>query len=249
MSTLATVFDTEALRRGIEERDARTLSALYAPDAEMTVVDSNTPPSGPRVLRGRTAIGEYLDDVCGRDMTHRLERVVVSGDTAAFTQACRYPDGTSVLCLAMLDLRDGLIARQATVQAWDTPQGTSPSPSPATQQPTQRKDFAAPDEVRTFGLGRVELLKIGDSEIGLLVLQPGWRWSEHVKPIAGTELCEAPHFQYHVAGTLRIKTADGTEFDAGPGQVTSLPAGHDAWVVGNEDVVIVDWWGASDYAS
>jgi hypothetical protein len=119
MDTTATTFDTEALRRGIEERDAGIMRALYAPDAEMTVVDRNTPPSRPRVLRGRTAIGEYLDDVCGRDMTHRLERVVVSGDTAAFTQACRYPDGTSVLCLAMLDLRDGLIVNQTAVQEWD----------------------------------------------------------------------------------------------------------------------------------
>ena len=117
-----------------------------------------------------------------------------------------------------------------------------------TRQHTEQRDFASPDEVRAFDHGWLELLRIGDSEIGRLVLQPGWRWSEHVKPIAGTELCEAPHFQYHVAGTLRIKAADGTEFDASPGQVTSLPAGHDAWVVGEEEVVVVDWWGASNYA-
>ena len=60
--------------------------------------------------------------------------------------------------------------------------------------------------------------------------------------------CEAPHFQYHVAGMLRIRTADGEEFDAAPGQVTTLPSGHDAWVVGDEPVVVVDWWGASHYA-
>jgi ketosteroid isomerase-like protein len=119
MDTTTSTFDTEALRRSIEERDATALTALYAPDAEMTVVDRNAPPSRPRVLRGRTAIGEYLDETCGRDMTHRLERVVVSGDTAAFTQACRYPDGTRVLCLAMLDLRDGLIVSQTAVQEWD----------------------------------------------------------------------------------------------------------------------------------
>jgi hypothetical protein len=117
-----------------------------------------------------------------------------------------------------------------------------------TRQHTEHRDFASPDEVRAFGHGRLELLRIGDSEIGRLVLQPGWRWSEHVKPVAGTELCEAPHFQYHVTGTLRIRTADGAEFDATPGQVTSLPAGHDAWVVGDEEVVVVDWWGASNYA-
>jgi hypothetical protein len=117
-----------------------------------------------------------------------------------------------------------------------------------TRQHTEHRDFASPDEVRAFGHGRLEVLSVGGSEIGRLVLQPGWRWSQDVKPIAGTELCEAPHFQYHVAGTLRIRTADGAEFDATPGQVTSLPAGHDAWVVGEEDVIVVDWWGASDYA-
>jgi hypothetical protein len=109
----------------------------------------------------------------------------------------------------------------------------------------EHKDFAKADEVREFTNGQVELLHIGGSDIGRLVLQPGWRWSEHVKPLAGTELCEAPHFQYHVAGTLRIQMADGTEFDAVPGQVTALPSGHDAWVVGDEPVVVVDWWGAS----
>ncbi|GAA14048.1 hypothetical protein GOALK_097_00750 [Gordonia alkanivorans NBRC 16433] len=92
------------------------------------------------------------------------------------------------------------------------------------------------------------MLNVGDSEIGRLELQPGWRWSVDVKPVAGTELCEAPHFQYHVAGTLHIVMADGTEFDAGPGQITSLPSGHDAWVVGDEPVVTVDFYGASNYA-
>ena len=119
MDTTTTAFDTEALRRGIEERDAGTLRGLYAPDAEMTVVDKNATPSRPHVLRGRTAIGDYLDETCGRDMTHRLERVVVSGDTAAYTQACAYPDGTRVQCLAMHDQRDGLNVRQTAIQAWD----------------------------------------------------------------------------------------------------------------------------------
>lgn len=117
-----------------------------------------------------------------------------------------------------------------------------------TRQQIEQRDFAQPDEVRTFEKGRAEILRIGETDIGRLVLQPGWRWSEHVKQIAGTELCEAPHFQYHVSGTLRISTADGNEFDATVGQVTSLPAGHDAWVVGDEEVVVVDWFGASHYA-
>jgi hypothetical protein len=112
----------------------------------------------------------------------------------------------------------------------------------------EQKTFETPDEVRTFEQGRLDLLRIGDSEIGRLTLEPGWRWSDHVKPIAGTDLCEAPHFQYHVAGTLHILMDDGTEIDAGPGDVTALPQGHDAWVIGDEPVVVVDWWGASNYA-
>jgi hypothetical protein len=91
-------------------------------------------------------------------------------------------------------------------------------------------------------------VKIGGSEIGRLTLEPGWRWSDHVKPIAGTDLCAAPHFQYHVSGTLHVVMADGSELDARAGDVTALPHGHDAWVVGDEPAVVVDWWGASNYA-
>jgi hypothetical protein len=115
-------------------------------------------------------------------------------------------------------------------------------------QETQHKSFQSPDETRTFPHGQAEILKIGDAEVGRLIFQPGWRWSNDVKPIAGTESCEAPHFQYHVSGRLAIRMDDGTEFIAGPGDVTSLPKGHDAWVVGDESVVVIDWYGASNYA-
>ena len=112
----------------------------------------------------------------------------------------------------------------------------------------EQKSFHTADETRTFERGTVDLINIGGSVIGRLTLQPGWRWSDHVKPIAGTELCEAPHFQYHAQGTLHILMADGSDFDARPGDVTALPQGHDAWVVGEEPVVLIDWWGASNYA-
>ena len=91
-------------------------------------------------------------------------------------------------------------------------------------------------------------MNLGGSDVGRLVLEPGWRWSNDVKPIAKTESCEAPHFQYHVSGRLRIRMDDGTEFVAGPGDLTSLPSGHDAWVEGDEPVVVVDFYGASNYA-
>jgi hypothetical protein len=113
---------------------------------------------------------------------------------------------------------------------------------------TEHRTFAKADEVRTFPNGRAEILKVGGADLGRLVFQPGWRWSKDVKPIAKTKSCEAPHFQYHVSGRLGIRMDDGTEFVAEPGDVTSLPSGHDAWVVGNEPVVVVDWFGASRYA-
>jgi hypothetical protein len=110
----------------------------------------------------------------------------------------------------------------------------------------EQKSFGTPDETRTFERGALDLLRIGGADIGRLTLQHGWRWSDHVRPLAGTQLCEAPHFQYHVRGTLHIVMDDGTEFEARPGDVTALPQGHDAWVVGDEPVVVVDWWGAGD---
>ena len=115
-------------------------------------------------------------------------------------------------------------------------------------QGTEHRSFQQPDETRAFPFGRAEIVRVGGAEVGRLVFEPGWRWSEHVRPIAGTHSCEAPHFQYHVSGRLAIRMDDGSEFVAGPGDVTSLPSGHDAWVVGDEPVVVVDWFGASSYA-
>ena len=116
------------------------------------------------------------------------------------------------------------------------------------EQTTEHKTFAKPNEVREFPNGRAEILIVDGVEVGRLVFQPGWRWSTDVQPLAKTASCEAPHFQYHVAGKLGIRMDDGTEFVAGPGDVTSLPKGHDAWVIGDEPVVVVDWFGATNYA-
>jgi hypothetical protein len=116
------------------------------------------------------------------------------------------------------------------------------------RQRTEHKMFATPDEVREFPNGKAEILGVSGVEVGRLTLRPGWRWSTDVRPLANTTSCEAPHFQYHVAGRLGIRMDDGTEFVAGPGDVTSLPKGHDAWVIGDEPVVVVDWFGATNYA-
>ena len=113
---------------------------------------------------------------------------------------------------------------------------------------TEHKSFDTPTEVRDFPNGRAEILSVGGAEVGRMTFQPGWSWSDDVKPLAGTETCEAPHFQYHLSGQLAIRMDDGTEIVAKAGDITSLPRGHDAWVVGDEPVTVVDWYGASEYA-
>jgi quercetin dioxygenase-like cupin family protein len=112
----------------------------------------------------------------------------------------------------------------------------------------EKKSMDAPEETRTFDKGKVEIVKVGGGTVGRATFEPGWRWSEHVKPIAGTELCQAPHVAYQISGTLHVVMADGSEFDVKPGDVGVIPPGHDAWVVGNEPVVTVDWAGMESYA-
>ncbi|WP_210485974.1 cupin domain-containing protein [Rufibacter aurantiacus] len=110
------------------------------------------------------------------------------------------------------------------------------------------KNFGEADEVRWFPNGRLELVKVGGATVGRAFLEPGWRWSTSVQPIAKTHSCEAAHFQYHVAGTLHVVMDDGTEFDCKPGDVSLLPPGHDAWTVGDETAIVVDFQGMVDYA-
>jgi hypothetical protein len=116
------------------------------------------------------------------------------------------------------------------------------------EQQLEHRGFAEPDEVREFPHGRAEILNLGGGTVGRLICEPGWRWSADVKPIAGTDSCQAPHLQYHVSGRLGVRMDDGTELEIGPGEISSLPPGHDAWVIGDEPVVVVDWHGASNYA-
>ena len=117
-----------------------------------------------------------------------------------------------------------------------------------TMTKAEAKTFDKPDTVRTFPKGRLELVTVGGATIGRAIFEPGWRWSTSVMPIAKTKSCEAPHFQYHVAGVLHVKMDDGSEFDLKPGDVSLLPSGHDAWTVGKEAAVVVDFQGMVDYA-
>lgn len=115
------------------------------------------------------------------------------------------------------------------------------------QNLAELKNFGTPDEVRECPLGRLELVRIGEAIVGRGSFQSGWHWAESAKPIAKTESCEAPYFQYQVSGVLRVRMGDGTEFDCKAGDVSMLPPGHDAWVVGDEPVVVEDFQGMMDY--
>ena len=107
------------IKGAIEGRDGRMLASFYTEDALLRIVDRNNPPSRPREIKGKTAIGTFWDDICGRAMTHKVDTSIANGDQLAFSQACAYPDGMKVLCLAMCELKGGKIARQTVVQAWD----------------------------------------------------------------------------------------------------------------------------------
>lgn len=118
VTTMAPVT-TASIKQAIEGRDGRMLSSFYADDALVRVIDRNNPPSKPREVRGRAAITSFWDDICSRAMTHRVDTGITEGDQLAFTQACAYPDGTKVYCISTVELKEGRIAKQTVVQAWD----------------------------------------------------------------------------------------------------------------------------------
>jgi hypothetical protein len=112
----------------------------------------------------------------------------------------------------------------------------------------QKKSLNSPDEVRTFEKGKIEIGNIGDVSIGRSTFEPGWSWESCVKPIVKTNSCEAPHTGYIVSGRIKVVMDDGTEGEAGAGDIAIIPPGHNAWVVGNEPCVMIDFTGAKDYA-
>jgi hypothetical protein len=107
------------LRKAVESRDAASLKSLYAADAVLTIIDNDHPPSRPRTIRGAKDIGEFLDDVYSRDMTHTVEMGMADGKSLAFVQGCTYGDGTRVIASSTAELGPQGIVRQTTVQAWD----------------------------------------------------------------------------------------------------------------------------------
>jgi quercetin dioxygenase-like cupin family protein len=111
------------------------------------------------------------------------------------------------------------------------------------------KKFESPDEVRTFEKGRFELLHLGPMTIGRATYQPGWKWSEHVGPSAGTPLCEVEHVGLVISGRAAVRMRDGSEQVLSPGTAFFIAPGHDSWVVGNEPYVSLHLTGAAQYAA
>ena len=113
----------------------------------------------------------------------------------------------------------------------------------------EKKNFDSPDETRPFAdKGQALVLHLGDRTVAKGTFEPGWRWSEHVKPIAGTDSCQFFHRGYVLSGRMKVVMNDGGQAEVGPGDVMSIPPGHDAEVVGNEPCVVIDWGEISDYA-
>ena len=105
----------------------------------------------------------------------------------------------------------------------------------------QRRRFSEPSDVRTIPNGRIDIVDLDDTVVGRMTYEPGWRWSVDIQPIAGTETCQYHHLGITLSGRLRAQMADGTELELGPGDVFEIPPGHDAWVVGEEPWVSVDF--------
>jgi hypothetical protein len=101
----------------------------------------------------------------------------------------------------------------------------------------EKKSFDQPDEVRTPDKTRVDVVEIQDVKAARLTLQPGWRWADCIRPVAGTDSCQARHVGVVASGRMHLKHDDGTELDFGPGDAYLIAPGHDAWVVGGEPFV------------
>jgi hypothetical protein len=110
------------------------------------------------------------------------------------------------------------------------------------------KNFAAPDETRSFDKGQLDLIELNGQLIGRAVFQPGWVWSACVKPVVGTDSCQVEHLGYVESGQMGLRYDDGTTQEVGPGDLAHMPPGHDAWVVGDEPCVLIDFMGSAKYA-
>lgn len=111
----------------------------------------------------------------------------------------------------------------------------------------RKKNFDSPDEVRTLPKTRLEFCRLGDQTLMRATFEPGWKWSECVRPTAGTQWCEVPHLGYLMSGRIQLVLRDGTSEIIEPGDYVDMPPGHDGWVIGNEPVVFLDFIGSENY--
>ena len=119
----------------------------------------------------------------------------------------------------------------------------------ASEMPSiEMRDFSMPDETRSPERTTIHLVHLGGGEVGRYTFEPGWRWSECIKPMAKTESCQTEHIGYVISGQLRVKHDDGTEVELVPGMVYRIAPGHDGWTVGNEAAVLVEFQGAKAFA-
>lgn len=112
----------------------------------------------------------------------------------------------------------------------------------------EKKSLDIPEETRTFAKGKIEIVKLRNGVVGRATFEPGWRWSECVKPIAQTTSCQTAHFGYIVSGRMKVVMDDGEQVEYGPGDVMSIAPGHDAWILGDQPCVCIDVTGAEHYA-
>jgi mannose-6-phosphate isomerase-like protein (cupin superfamily) len=112
----------------------------------------------------------------------------------------------------------------------------------------QRKALDQPDETRPIEKGKIEVVEFDVGAVMRATFEPGWRWSECVKPVVGGDSCQVDHFGYCISGRLHVRMNDGEELEIGPGDASRIPPGHDAWVVGDEPYVGVDFTGGAEYA-
>jgi len=113
-----------------------------------------------------------------------------------------------------------------------------------------KKSISSPDEIREFpnGSGSMKVLELGEETLGYATFNPGWQWSKDMQPKVGGESCQVTHNMYVLSGKMGIRMEDGAEFEVGPGDAGFITAGHDAWIIGDEPCVALDWTGARTYA-
>ncbi len=113
---------------------------------------------------------------------------------------------------------------------------------------TIKKNFDNPEETRNISKGKIEVVNLGDIQAMRATFEPGWKWSECVKPVAGTDSCQVAHLGYMLSGKMIVRMDDGAEQELNPGDACVIPPGHDAWIVGDNSCVFIDFQGGTTYA-